>query len=53
MRVFVPMQDEWDSGVGFAGAPLVPYRVGIPVWRETAAATPCVDEDRARVSEAA
>ena len=34
MRVFVPMQDEWDSGVSYAGEAPVPYRAGLPLWRE-------------------
>jgi hypothetical protein len=34
MRVFVPMADEWDSGVPFPMEALVPYRAGLPVWRE-------------------
>lgn len=34
MRVFVPMLDEWDSGVSYAGEALVPYRAGLPLWRE-------------------
>ena len=38
MRVFVPMPDEWDSGLAFAGMALVPYRAGLPLWREPEAA---------------
>ena len=34
MRVFVPMPDEWDSGLAFAGMALVPYRAGLPLWKE-------------------
>ena len=34
MRVFVPMPDEWDSGLAFAGMALVPYRAGLPLWQE-------------------
>ena len=34
MRVFVPMPDEWDSGIDFAGVALVPYRAGLPLWKE-------------------
>ena len=34
MQMFVPVPDEWDSGEQFAGEVLVPYHVGVPVWRE-------------------
>ena len=34
MRVFVPIADEWDSGVPYAGEAPVPYRAGLPLWRE-------------------
>jgi hypothetical protein len=34
MVMFVPVPDEWDSGEAFAGEVLVPYHVGIPVWRD-------------------
>ena len=34
MRVFVPMPDDWDSGLSFEGVALVPYRAGLPLWRE-------------------
>ena len=34
MKVFVPFCDEWNSGIAFAGEALVPYRVGLPVWRD-------------------
>ena len=40
MRVFVPMPDEWDSGLAFAGMVLVPYRAGLPLWREPEVAKP-------------
>lgn len=40
MRVFVPMPDEWDSGLAFAGMALVPYRAGLPLWREPVAEAP-------------
>ena len=54
MRVFVPMPDEWDSGLEFAGAALVPYRAGLPLWKEppiTEAPRPRDEEDdRARAA---
>ncbi|HVF33879.1 MAG TPA: hypothetical protein VND91_00990 [Candidatus Saccharimonadia bacterium] len=34
MRVFVPIADEWDSGMPYAGEAPVPYRAGLPLWRE-------------------
>ena len=40
MRVFVPMPDEWESGLAFAGMALVPYRAGLPLWREPVAEKP-------------
>lgn len=40
MRVFVPMPDEWDSGLAFAGVALVPYRAGLPLWREPVVEAP-------------
>ena len=52
MRVFVPMPDEWDSGLPYPVEALVPYRAGLPVWREPAiektdAAAPPLDVPRA------
>lgn len=38
MRLFVPVPDDWDGGPDFAGETPVPYRVGLPVWREDDAA---------------
>lgn len=38
MRVFVPIADEWDSGVPYAGEAPVPYRAGLSLWREPARA---------------
>ena len=38
MRVFVPIADEWDSGMPYAGEAPVPYRAGLPLWREPARA---------------
>jgi hypothetical protein len=40
MRVFVPIPDEWDSGAPYPVEALVPYRAGLPVWREPVAAEP-------------
>jgi hypothetical protein len=33
MRVFVPMPDVWDDPSAYRNVKLVPYRVGMPVWR--------------------
>ena len=53
MRVFVPMPDEWDSGLAFAGTPLVPYRAGMPLWREPEAAKPREEAEPAEPLKAA
>src|SRR5687768_9348386 len=34
MQMFIPVPDEWDSGEQFAGEVMIPYHVGIPVWRD-------------------
>ena len=51
MRVFVPIPDEWDSGVPYAGEAPVPFRAGLPVWREPVPAPQ--DEPPAAVPRAA
>ena len=48
MRVFVPIADEWDSGMPYAGEAPVPYRAGLPLWHEPT----CAEELPTCVSEA-
>ena len=50
MRVFVPMPDDWDSGIAFPGEAPVPFRAGLPVWREPKLAEPAQDSDAPRAA---
>jgi hypothetical protein len=53
MRVFVPVPDDWDGSVSYAGEPVVPYRCGLTVWREPPATPVPRDDDLPPFSEAA
>ena len=34
MRVFVPIEDDWEAAFGSAGGVLVPYRTGVALCPE-------------------
>ena len=34
MRVFVPVDDDWDGSLPTTGEKPVPYRAGVPLWHQ-------------------
>ena len=40
MRVFVPIEDDWEAAFGGGGGVLVPYRTGVALCPEAAPESP-------------